>query len=89
VRENYRRNSNPRYINFATALTVKGLILSKEGQLAEAEKILREALALREANLPKEHFMTAPTRGALGECLMAQKKYSSRPNRFCWRATNP
>ena len=76
VLENYRQNSNPRYISFATALTIKGLILNKAGHGAEAEKTLREALALREANLPQDHFMTALTRGALGECLTAQKKYA-------------
>jgi serine/threonine-protein kinase len=74
--ENYRQNSNPRYISFATALTIKGLILNKGGHAGEAEKILREALALREANLPPAHFMTALTRGALGECLLAQKKFA-------------
>lgn len=76
VLDNYRKNSNPRYINYATALTIKGMILNKGGQAGEAEKILREAVALREANLPPEHFMTALTKGALGECLMSQKKYA-------------
>jgi serine/threonine-protein kinase len=76
VLQNYRQNSNPRYISFATALTIKGLILSRTGRTDEAEKILREALGLREANLPPDHFMTALTRAALGESLMAQKKYS-------------
>ncbi|MFL6334767.1 MAG: protein kinase domain-containing protein [Pyrinomonadaceae bacterium] len=76
VLDNYRQNSNPRYINFATALTVKGLILNKGRRTAEAEKILREALKLREENLPKGHFMTALTEGALGECLTAQQKYT-------------
>ncbi|MEO8073372.1 MAG: tetratricopeptide repeat protein [Acidobacteriota bacterium] len=44
--------------------------------LPEAEKVLREAAELREKNLPKEHFLTALTNGALGECLMTQKKYA-------------
>ncbi|MEP7039693.1 MAG: hypothetical protein ABI891_15275 [Acidobacteriota bacterium] len=34
---------------------------------------MREAAELREKNLPKEHFLTALTNGALGECLMTQK----------------
>ncbi|MET0650798.1 MAG: protein kinase [Pyrinomonadaceae bacterium] len=76
VLENYRQNSNPRYISFATALTVKGQMLNKGGRPDEAERLLREALALREANLPQDHFMTALTRGALGECLAAQKKFA-------------
>lgn len=76
VLENYRLNSNPRYISFATALTVKGQILNKAGRPDEAERSLREALALREANLPQDYFMTALTRGALGECLAAQKNFA-------------
>ncbi len=76
VLQNYRRNSNPKYISFATALSVRGLILSRLGKSDEAEQSLREALTLREANLPAAHFMTALTRGALGECLTAQKRYA-------------
>jgi len=41
VLEKYRQNSNPKYISFATALTVQGLILNKLGRGDEAEKILR------------------------------------------------
>lgn len=75
VLDNYRQNSTPRYINFATALTVKGLVLNKGGRPVEAEKMLREALTLHEENLPRGHFLTALTKGALGECLTAQQKY--------------
>src|SRR5204863_2609308 len=75
VLENYRQNSNPKYISFATALTVQGLILNKLGRSAEAEKILREAVKLRLENLPAKHFMSALARGALGECLTAQRRY--------------
>jgi hypothetical protein len=42
----------------------------------EAEKILREALEIRQKNLPPEHFLTALTKSALGECLMTQKKFT-------------
>jgi eukaryotic-like serine/threonine-protein kinase len=75
VLENYRRNSNPKYISFATALTVEGLILNRTGRSAAAEAALREAVRLREENLPASHFMTALTRGALGECLTTLKRY--------------
>lgn len=75
VLENYRQNSNPKYISFATALTVQGLILNKLGKSGEAEKVLREAVKLREENLPAGHFMTALTKGALGECLTSQHHY--------------
>jgi len=76
VLENYRQNSNPKYISFATALTVQGLILNKLGRSDEAEKVLREAVKLREANLPEKHFMTALSKGALGEFLVTQKRFA-------------
>jgi serine/threonine-protein kinase len=76
VLENYRLNSNPKYISFATALTVQGLILNKLGRSDEAEKALREAVKLREENLPEKHFMTALSKGALGEFLTTQKRYA-------------
>ncbi len=72
--ENYRKTSNPKYISFATALTVQGLILNKTGNPAEAEKILLEAYKLRTENLPATHFMTALTQGALGEVLLDAKR---------------
>lgn len=76
VLENYRQNSNPKYISFATALTVQGLILNKLGKSDDAEKVLREAVKLREENLPAGHFMTASTKGALGECLTLRKSFA-------------
>ena len=72
----YSATSNPRYISFATALTVSGSILNKLGNHSEAENILREALRLRTENLPPEHFMTALTKGALGEILLDKKSYA-------------
>jgi len=76
VLENYRQNSNPKYISFATGLTVKGLLLNKLGSREEAEKVLREAVKLREENLPEKHFMTALSNGALGEFLTTQKRFA-------------
>jgi serine/threonine-protein kinase len=76
VLENYRLNSNPKYISFATALTVQGLILNKLGRRDEAEKVLREAVKLREENLPEKHFMTALSKGALGEFLTTEKRFT-------------
>lgn len=76
VLENYRRNSNPKYISYGTALTVQGLILNKLGRSDEAEKALREAVKLRGENLPEKHFMTALSKGALGEFLTAQKRFA-------------
>src|SRR5260370_8265097 len=74
--DHYRKNSSPKNISFATALTIKGLVLNKTGKPAEAEGLLREAIKLREENLPAKHFMTALTKSALGECLIAQKHFA-------------
>lgn len=72
----YRENSGSRYVNFATALTIKGLILNRKGRVSEAEAVLREAARLRAEHLPDEHFMSALTKGALGEALHTQKRYA-------------
>jgi tetratricopeptide (TPR) repeat protein len=74
--DNYRKNSIPKNISFATALTVQGLTLNKLGKSDEAEKVLREAVKLREENLPEKHFMTALSKGALGEFLTTQKRFA-------------
>lgn len=74
--EIYTKNARPQFINYPTALTIQGLIFCKTNRSAEAEKILREAAELRAKNLPKEHYLTALTNGALGECLMMQKKFA-------------
>lgn len=74
--EKYRKNSIPKNISFATALTLQGLIENKIGRPDEAEKILREALKIRLENLSPDHFMTALTKGALGDVLLDQKRYS-------------
>jgi tetratricopeptide (TPR) repeat protein len=66
VLEAYEKTSNPKYISFATALTIQGMVLNKLGKSEAAEKVLRRAVKLREENLPAKHFMTALTRGALG-----------------------
>ncbi len=75
VLEKYRQNASEKYISFATALTVQGLILNKLDESAAAETVLRNALSLREANLPPGHFMTALTKGALGEVLADGRKF--------------
>ncbi|HVE56088.1 MAG TPA: serine/threonine-protein kinase [Pyrinomonadaceae bacterium] len=63
------------YDNYPTVLIVKGLSLAKIGQIPEGEKILREAVRLRNESLPKEHFWVAIANSALGECLTMQKRY--------------
>jgi tetratricopeptide (TPR) repeat protein len=57
-------------------LTKLGLILSKTGRSREGEADLREALAIRTGRLPAGHQLIAVTEGALGECLIALKRYA-------------
>jgi len=74
--EVYRISTKPQYINYATALTIQGLIFNQTARPVEAEKILREALKLRSQNMPESHFLRAITTGALGEFLAAQKRFA-------------
>ncbi|MEQ1922598.1 MAG: tetratricopeptide repeat protein, partial [Pyrinomonadaceae bacterium] len=55
---------------------IQGLILNKSGRSTEAEKHLRDAVDLREKNLPQGHFMIALAKSALGECLTTRKKFT-------------
>ena len=73
--EIYRAHARPQFINYPTALTIQGLIFDKTNRIVEAEKKLWEAVKIRTENLPKEHFLTAFSLGALGECLTAQKRF--------------
>ncbi len=71
----YRAATSPRYINYATALMVQGMIYSQTGRTEEAEKLLREAVRIRTENVPQTHFLRATANGALGEFLTAQKRF--------------
>jgi lipopolysaccharide biosynthesis regulator YciM len=46
------------------------------GQLLRAESLLRETLKMGEKVLAKDSWILADIKGALGECLMAQKRYA-------------
>jgi serine/threonine protein kinase len=72
----YLESFGPGYDHYPTVLIIKGLILDKTGHSQEGEKILREALRLRVASLPKEHFWVALATDALGECLTTQKRFA-------------
>src|SRR5437660_5319423 len=71
----YRETFGTHYDQYPTALIVQGLSLTKTGQPKEGEKLLREAVKLRNESLPKGHYWIALANGALGECLMIQKRY--------------
>lgn len=69
------RQSTTAYVNYPMALQIKGLSLSKNGDIAAGEQLLREALKIRLENLPREHFLTSLAQSALGECLTLARKY--------------
>ncbi|HEY3663701.1 MAG TPA: serine/threonine-protein kinase [Chthoniobacterales bacterium] len=71
----YRAATSPRYINYATALMVQGMIYSQTGRAAEAEGLLREAVQIRVENVPETHFLRATANGGLGEFLTAQARF--------------
>jgi tetratricopeptide (TPR) repeat protein len=74
--EIYRVSTKPQYLNYATALTIQGLIYHQTARSEEAENLLREALRLRLEYMPESHFLRAMTTGALGEFLSSQKRQS-------------
>jgi len=72
----YLQSFGTGYDHYPTVLIIKGLILDKTGKSQEGERILREALRLRVASLPEEHFWIALAKDALGECLTTQKRFA-------------
>ena len=56
----------------AGALIVKGRILIDAGRSADAEPLLRRALALSIVTWGEQHWRTASARSALGLCLLAR-----------------
>jgi serine/threonine-protein kinase len=61
---------------FANPLTELGMILNKSGRPREAEKPLRQGLEIRTHLLAPGNQLIAVSQAALGDCLLAQKRYS-------------
>src|SRR4029079_8677946 len=72
----YRAATSEKFINYATALMVEGLIYGQTERASEAEKLLREAVRIRTENVPETHFLRAAANGALGEFLTRQKRFA-------------
>ena len=72
----YLESFGEHYDNYPTALIVKGLIFTKIGRGKEGESILRQAVKLRTDSLPADHFWVAVAKGALGECLVREKRFA-------------
>jgi eukaryotic-like serine/threonine-protein kinase len=65
----------PTHADRARSLVVLGQVLTATGRLQEAEKRLRAAVAIRRAVMTSSNSLLPVTEGALGECLMRQKRY--------------
>jgi len=72
----YLESFGEHYDNYPTALIVKGLIFTKTGRGREGESILRQAVKLRTDSLPADHFWVSIAKGALGECLVREKRFA-------------
>jgi serine/threonine protein kinase/tetratricopeptide (TPR) repeat protein len=59
----------------APALTELGIVLTLGGRAAEGEPFLRRALEIRRQKLIANHWLTARTAVALGDCLAAQERF--------------
>jgi tetratricopeptide (TPR) repeat protein len=66
-------DESPRYFGYWRLL---GRIMSRTGRAAEAEPLLRKVLDQQIRSLPEGNNQIASTKGALGECLTAQKRYA-------------
>jgi len=62
-------------LSFASPLTELGMILNKSKRPKEAEGPLREALEIRMHLLSSGNQLIASTQAALGDALLAQKRY--------------
>jgi tetratricopeptide (TPR) repeat protein len=72
----YRESFGTHYDHYPTALIIQGLSLVKTGHTNEGEQVLRDALKLRVDSLPNDHPWIAIAKGALGECLLIEKRYA-------------
>src|SRR5207253_7833819 len=72
----YRESFGTHYDHYPTALIIQGLTWTKTGRASEGERVLREAVQIRNDSLPKGHFWVALANSALGECLTIQKRYT-------------
>jgi tetratricopeptide (TPR) repeat protein len=61
---------------YADVIAPLGRILNKTGRLSEAERLFREALALREKTAPRRSNAVGVALGDVGECLVSQKRYA-------------
>ncbi|HEY2714422.1 MAG TPA: serine/threonine-protein kinase [Chthoniobacterales bacterium] len=70
-----QKNLSPRHPSTLKAGVLLGLTLTRENRATEAEPYLRKALELQ-GTLPTNPIEIAFTEGALGECLLVQKRFA-------------
>jgi tetratricopeptide (TPR) repeat protein len=73
--ERRRRVRGPEHPDLALALALLGAGRLQQQRSAEAEPVLREALAIREAKVP-DAWLTSDARWLLGGALLGQQKYA-------------
>lgn len=59
---------------YSAVYGVLGAVLNKTGRSREAERLLRDSLAIRQKSTRTAHI--AFSQGSLGECLLTQKRYA-------------
>ena len=69
-----RQDWPPNHSEAASGRIADTLALSRTGQAATAEKVMREAVSIYQKMFPDGHRVLAAAYGALGESLLAQGK---------------
>ena len=70
-----RKRLGTDHLDLAISLEEQAEVLADEGKLDAAGTALKECLSIREKRLP-DYWLTPSTRSALGENLMARRKYA-------------
>ncbi len=65
----YERSFGEKYDHYPTVLVAQAEVAAARGAHTDAETLFRQALRLRESNLPRGHFFTALTQSAFGAWL--------------------
>jgi len=72
----YRRADSSTWVYMASPLKGLGGVLMKQGNCAAAEPYMREALTLREANLPPGNYVIGRAQTTLATCLIKLNRFA-------------
>ncbi len=73
--ENQKTTLPSGHLSKTNPMTGYGMLLCLTGQAAKAEPLLREAISVRLNQLGENHYRTAVSQSALGECLTSLKQF--------------